>query len=128
MTVICDKKYHDISSFMCSAQEVTVLGVLHLIVPIVVYHGQGLAGSISYSRFEHQPQGNNFNYLVGVADVIGTFQRYVVPCRKLGVLMKSGGSPYPSNHSSLSSILRKYPASCLSLYDSVDTWFQCSGP
>jgi hypothetical protein len=65
------KQYHSISSFVGSAQEVTVLGMLHLVVLIVTQHGQCFMCSISNSSIERPPRSSNLDHLANTVDTIG---------------------------------------------------------
>jgi hypothetical protein len=90
---ILHRQHYSISSFMGSAQEVAVLGMLHLVILIMMQRGQSFSCGISYSSLECPPRGDSLNHM---ADTISRrlliYDHPYVP--EIGVLSKQ---PWGSN-------------------------------
>jgi hypothetical protein len=103
------RQHHSIDSFMGLAQKMLVLGMLHLVVVHMVECGQGFACSIANSTLERPPRGGSLDHLVNTVDMVG--HRPLVQDHPymphIGVLMKSHGSLYPSDRSSVRRVLEK---------------------
>jgi hypothetical protein len=64
------RKHHIINSFAGSAWKVSILGVLHLVIYLVMQCGQSFSCNISNSTLERPPWGSNLDHLVDTADII----------------------------------------------------------